>query len=308
MSMTPELLRLPTTLALPGEGVLHVAATLWRPAQAPRCVWVCQPGGNMNRHYFDLQPPDSDTLSYSFAAQMIARGDAVLALDHLGIGDSDRPTDGWLLTPERLAEATASAISQASARLPNLPLLGLGHSMGALMTVLTQHRSRAFSGVAVLGFTTRGLPPFLPPALKNLNGVMPDGDSLRPHAERMFGEPFPMIHRRSKGNKEFYGSAEAETDGIRALKRATDCLLPIPALRSMIPGNVAAEARDLTVPVFIGVGDHDLVGPTEDLPAAFAAAPSVHLEVLPDTGHSHFLFASRLQLFDALNDWAARII
>ncbi|WP_029890529.1 alpha/beta hydrolase [Polycyclovorans algicola] len=308
MNINPELLRLPTTLALPGEGVLHVAASLWCPATTPRAVWVCQPGGNMNRHYFDLQPPDSDTPSYSFAAQMVARGDAVLALDHLGIGDSDRPADGWLLTPERLAEAMASAIAEATALLPNVPLLGLGHSMGALMTVLTQDRSQAFVGVAVLGFATRGLPAFLPPTLKDLDGVIPDGDALRVHAERMFGEPFPTIHRRSKGNKAFYGSAEAETDGIRALKRATDCLLPIPALRSMMPGNVAAEAQRLTVPVFIGVGDRDLVGPANDLPAAFAAAPSVHLEVLADTGHSHFLFPSRVRLFDALADWAAGVV
>lgn len=308
MTSAPERLRLPTTLALAGEGVLHVAASLWCPATTPRVVWVCQPGGNMNRHYFDLRPPDSEDLSYSFAAQIVARGDAVLALDHLGIGDSDRPADGWQLTPEALAEAAVSAINAALPSLPQAPLIGLGHSMGALMTVLTQDRGQPFSGIAVLGFATRGLPNFLPPALQALNGVVPDGEALRPHAQKMFGEPFPVIHRRSRGNKEFYGSAEAEADGIRALKRATDCLLPIPALRSMLPGNVAAEAQRLTVPVFIGVGDRDLVGPSDDLPAAFAAAPSVHLEELPDTGHSHFLFPSRVRLFDALADWAVSVV
>lgn len=306
--MTSELLRVPTALALPGEGVLHIAASLWRPAAAPRCVWVCQPGGNMNRHYFDLRPPDGDNLSYSFAAQMVARGDAVLALDHLGIGDSDRPADGWQLTPERLAAATASVIEQVAPQLPAVPLVGLGHSMGAMMTVLTQDRGQAFAAIAVLGFATRGLPPFLPPALKDLNGVIPDGEALRPHAKRMFGEPFPIIHRRGRGNRELFGSAQAEPDGIAALKRATDCLLPIPALRSMMPGNVAAEAQRLAVPVFIGVGDQDMVGPADDIPQAFAAAPSTHLEVLPDTGHSHFLFASRLQLFDALDDWVVRSV
>lgn len=308
MTTESKHLRLPTTLSLPGEGVLHAGASLWYPATQPRAVWVCQPGGNMNRHYFDLRPPDSEDLSYSFAAQMVARGDAVLALDPLGIGESDRPADGWQLTPEALAEAAVSAVSTALSRLPQAPLIGLGHSMGALMTVLTQDRGQPFSGVAVLGFATRGLPNFLPPALQTLNGVVPDGAALRPHAQKMFGDPFPVIHRRSRGNKEFYGSAEAEVDGIRALKRATDCLLPIPALRSMMPGNVAAEAQRLRVPVFIGVGDRDLVGPTEDLPTAFAAAPSVHLEVLPDTGHSHFLFPSRVRLFDALSDWAAGVV
>jgi pimeloyl-ACP methyl ester carboxylesterase len=301
--MLPETLRLPTRLDLPGEGPLHLAASLWQPPGARR-LWVCQPGGNMNRHYFDLRPPEGGDDSYSFAAQMSARGDAVLALDHLGIGDSDRPADGWQLTPERLAAATGAAIAAVGDRLPRLPMIGLGHSMGAMMTVLVQQRAQPFAAIALLGFSTRGLPAFLPPALHHLNGAIPDGEALRPHAEQMFRQPFPLIHRSGGGNRELFGSAQAEPAGIAALKRATDCLLPIPALRSMLPGNVAAEAARIAVPVFLGIGAQDLVGAPDAVPAAFPRSPAVRLEVLPDTGHSHFLFASRAALFDALADWA----
>jgi pimeloyl-ACP methyl ester carboxylesterase len=301
--VNPERLRLPTGLALPGDGPLHLAASLWRPPRARR-LWVCQPGGNMNRHYFDLRPPAGDDDSYSFAAQMGARGDAVMALDHLGIGDSDRPTDGWQLTPERLAAATATALAAVRERLPGLLMVGLGHSMGAMMTVLVQHRAEPFAAIALLGFSTRGLPAFLPPALQGLDGTIPDGEALRPHAERMFRQPFPVIHRSGSGNRELFGSARAEADGVAALKRATDCLLPIPALRSMLPGNVAAEAARIRVPVFLGIGAQDMVGPPAAVPAAFPNSPAVTLDVLPDTGHSHFLFASRSALFDALAAWA----
>lgn len=297
--MNPERLRLPTGLALPGDGPLHLAASLWRPPRARR-LWVCQPGGNMNRHYFDLRPPAGEDESYSFAAQMGARGDAVLALDHLGIGDSDRPADGWQLTPERLAAATGTAVASLRDRLPTLPMIGLGHSMGAMMTVLVQQLGEPFAAIALLGFSTRGLPAFLPPALQQLNGAIPDGDTLRPHAEQMFRQPFPLIHRSGSGNRELFGSAKAEADGVAALKRATDCLLPIPALRSMLPGNVATEAAMIRVPVFLGIGAQDLVGPPAAVPAAFPNSPAVTLDVLPDTGHSHFLFASRTALFDAL--------
>lgn len=300
-------LRLPTGLDLPGEGALHIAASLWRPPGARR-LWVCKPGGNMNQHYFDLVPPDNkDDLSFSFAAQMTARGDAVLALDHLGIGASDRPADGWQLTPERLTAATATGIHEARQTLSDLPAIGLGHSMGAMMTVLVQQRAQPFVAVALLGFSTRGLPTFLPPELQALDGVIPDGEALRPHAQRMFGQPFPVIHRSGGGNRELFGSATAEPAGIAALKRATDCLLPIPALRSMLPGNVAAEAAQIREPVFLGIGAQDLVGAPDAVPAAFLSSPSVRLEVLPETGHSHFLFASRQWLFDALADWADRL-
>lgn len=316
--MRPERLRLATGLDLPGEGPLDLAASLWRPHGARR-LWVCLPGGNMNRHYFDLQPPraqeeaaspspdDAEDWSYSFAAQMTARGDAVLALDHLGIGESDRPMDGWQLTAERLAQATAQALALARERhadLAALPAIGLGHSMGAMMTVLVQHLARPYAAIALLGFSTRGLATFLPPALQGLTGPLPDGEALRPHAERMFREPFPVIHRSRRGNRELFGSASAEAAGIAALKRATDCLLPLPALRSMLPGNVAREAATLREPVFLGIGDRDMVGPPEAVPAAFPASRQVTLTILPDTGHSHFLFPSRSTLFRALGDWA----
>lgn len=303
-----ETLRLPTGLTLPGEGPLHVAASLWLPANARR-LWVCQPGGNMNRHYFDLVPPeDQENDSYSFAAQMRARGDAVLALDHLGVGDSDRPQDGWLLTPERLTTAMAAALAAVRARLPGLPMIGLGHSMGAMMTALVQHHAQPFVAVALLGFSTRGLPDYLQPALRDLGGVILDGEALRPHAQKMFGQPYPVIHRSGGNNTELFGSRKAEPAGVAALKRATAHLLPIPALRSMLPGNVAAECAAIQVPVFLGIGERDMVGPPEAVPAAFPNSPAVRLEVLPETGHSHFLFASREQLFERLGHWAASTI
>jgi pimeloyl-ACP methyl ester carboxylesterase len=302
-----ERLTLPSGLPGPEGVALTIAASLWRPKRTPRRLWVCQPGGNMNRHYFDLRPPGSDDLSYSFAAQMTARGDAVLALDHLGVGDSERPFDGWQLTPERLAAATISALRAAKPQLPDVPMIGLGHSMGAMMTVLVQAAAQPFAAIALLGFSTRGLPAFLPPALKGISAPLPDGEALRPHAEAMFGQPFPVIHQRRSGNRELFGSAAAEAPGIASLKRATDCLLPIPALRSMLPGNVAVEAAQINVPLFLGVGDQDMTGPPDAIAHAFGHAPSVTLKVLPDTGHSHFLFASRAQLFDAMADWAQNL-
>lgn len=292
------------TLRLPAGAALHLAASLWLPAAAPRRLWVCLPGGGMNRRYFDLRPPQGDDDRFSFAAQMRARGDAVLALDHLGIGDSDRPADGWTLTPEFLAHATAHALHAARATLPAVPWIGLGHSMGALLTVLTQAAAQPFAALALLGFSTRGLPDFLPPSLRSADGRLPDPQAQLQAAQAMFRVPYPRIDGGGEKRGEVYGGRHAEPAGVAALAEARDHLLALPALRAMLPGNVAAECAALTVPVFVGVGARDMTGPPEHIPAAFARSAAVELCVLPDTGHSHFLFPSRHALFDRLAAWA----
>jgi pimeloyl-ACP methyl ester carboxylesterase len=92
-----------------------------------------------------------------------------------------------------------------------------------------------------------------------------------------------------------------------ALKQVTDALLPMCAFLSMIPGNVLPEARQIASPVFLGVGEFDMVGPTHEVPASFTASRDVTLHVIPDTGHSHFLFPSRIELFDRLAAWARTV-
>ncbi|SFF50962.1 Lysophospholipase, alpha-beta hydrolase superfamily [Fontimonas thermophila] len=298
---------------------LHVAVSVWLPDEprAARTLLVCLPGGNMNRRYFDLRADDGDD-SFSFAAQMTARGHVVAALDHLGLGDSSRPEDGWQLTPERLVAANAAVTAQLQARLregrlaagvpalPHLRSVGVGHSMGAMLTVLQQHAARSHVAVVLLGFSTRGLPEYLPPDLRTLA----DPRAVRPHlveyARQMFGQPYPTIHRGGRsGNAELFGSRKADPRAVAALKAATDCVLPVPALMSMLPGNVAPEAAALDVPVFLGIGERDMVGPPHAVPAAFTGSGDVTLYLLPEAGHSHFLFPARTALFDRLSVWLA---
>lgn len=315
-------LKLDTGVELPGEPSLQIGASVWWPAQAAQAktLLLCLPGGNMNRRYFDLRPPppDDGDDSFSFAAQMTARGFIVAALDHLGLGDSSKPQDGWQLTTEVLVRANVAATTELLARLregrlsPELPALpglrsiGLGHSMGAMLTILQQHAARQHAGVALLGFSTRGLPEYAPPAVKDAADPTAVRPLLPQIARKMFGQPYPVIHGREgdRGNNaELFGSRKAEPRGIAALKAATDCLLPIPAAMSMVPGNVAPEAAALTVPVFLGIGERDMVGPTHQVPAAFTGSHDVSLCILPEAGHSHFLFPARARLFDRLQVW-----
>jgi pimeloyl-ACP methyl ester carboxylesterase len=96
----------------------------------------------------------------------------------------------------------------------------------------------------------------------------------------------------------------AEPAGVAALKAAVTHLLPVPAAHAMLPGNVAHEAAMLDVPILVVAGEFDIVGPVEEVPAAFTASPSAELHVMPGSGHSHFLFPARLALFEHLGRWA----
>ncbi len=303
-------------ITLPGEGVLRVAVEIRMPSPATMrpIALVCLPGGGMNRHYFDLSAKDgqSDAMSFSFARQMAARGFIVVMLDYLGIGGSDRPADGYALTAQLLAQANAHALDQVlpdlRAQVPDLTTLGVGHSMGAMMTVLQQAAYRQHAGVALLGFSTRGLPEYLIPAAREL--ALTDPAAVRACtvelARKTFFEPYPVI-KPSAQSSTFYAGDKADPRASSIIKPATDHMLPVPAFMSMLPGNVAPEAAQIDVPVFLGLGELDIAGPPSEIPPAFPASPDVSLHIWPATGHSHFLFPARTELFEQLAQWAGKV-
>lgn len=316
MTLLHASFRVPAGVTLPGEGALEIAVEVFAPAQPRPIALVCLPGGAMTRRYYDLQPPDSSDDSFSFARQMAARGFICVLIDHLGIGASSRPADSYALTADVVARANTAAtrsvldkIINGSAikdlgAIPEVVSVGIGHSMGAMLTVLQQAQARQHRGIAVLGFSTRGLPEYLTPEAREL---AQDPAAARREAPRlaraMFRDDYPKIGRSSDGS-QLYAGLHAEPAGIQAIKPAREVLLPVPAYQSMLPGNVAAEAARIDVPVFVGLGELDMAGPPLEAPKAFTASPAVELLLLPQTGHSHFIFAARTQLFDALARWA----
>lgn len=312
-----RLIRYDVGFDVPGDAASRVAVAIHWPAAGPvsPLVWFCLPGGAMNRRFYDL---DGGGDTFSFARQMAARGFVSVLVDPPGIGDSDRPEDGYALTPGRLAtvlarvhervcdDLRAGRVSDALPALQDLRTVGVGHSMGALLTVLQQAEGRPHAGLALLGFGLEGLPAYLPSRARELAA---DTDAVRaqlvPLAQQMFQVPYPDVG--SGGGGDFYGGANADREAVEALKKARDYLLPVPALMSILPGNVAPEAAVVDVPVYLALGERDLVEPPADADADFAASPAVEQQVLADAGHSFFLFAARTQLFDGLAGWARGI-
>lgn len=313
-------LRVDSGVTLPGENTLEIAVEVIAPERPLPIALVCLPGGAMTRRYFDLMPPaQAGGDSFSFARQMARRGFICVLIDHLGVGESSRPADGYALDAELLARANARATDAAMdkirngsaikelAAIPDVRSVGVGHSMGAMLTIIQQAGFGQHAGIAVLGFSTRGLPEYLSPEARDLakDPVAARREVAR-LARAMFREPYPNIGRSSDGS-QLYAGLHAEAAGIQAIKAARERLLPVPAYLSMLPGNVAPEAARIDVPVFVGLGELDMAGPPLDAPKAFTGSPRVEFHLLPQAGHSHFLFASRAGLFDALAQWAQSI-
>jgi alpha-beta hydrolase superfamily lysophospholipase len=316
-------LKLDSGLELPGESTLRIALDVHYPDAAALgpspLAWFCLPGGGMKRGYFDLSAENDD--SFSFARAMVARGFIVVTIDHPGIGDSDRPADGYALTVDlvarsalRVTEGVRDGLRQGNLvpglpALPDLRSVGIGHSMGAMITTVQQSLARQHAAIALLGFSTRGLPEYVPADVRELLAQDPAALHARmaEFARKSFVVPYPVI-KPSRESAGIYAGANAETAGILAVKKVGDALLPVAAWHSMLPGNVAAEAARIDVPVFLGLGELDMAGPPHQVPAAFPASRDVTLSIFPGTGHSHFLFPTRMEVFRRLDAWARSVI
>jgi pimeloyl-ACP methyl ester carboxylesterase len=312
---------------IPGEERLTVAADVFIPQHlaGPPTVLCCLPGGALTRGYYHLQASGGSQTNggqddFSFAACMTSQGFIVVTIDPIGIGGSSRPRDGFELTPDVLVAANVRAVESIrqdlvsgslTDRLPPLPGLrtvGVGHSMGAMLTAMQQASDHQHVAVMLLGFGTKGLPGEL-----SAEGAAFAGDPVgaRENVVRLArargGDPYPEIPPSRQARAIFAGE-NAEHRGVEALQSARAPLLVTAGLFSMIPGSSAAECARIDVPVLLAVGDRDIAGPPHQIPASFPASPDVTLLVLPATGHCHILFPSRPRLFRRAADWAHSVV
>jgi pimeloyl-ACP methyl ester carboxylesterase len=289
-------------------GVRTLAVDIHEPESvgARPTVCVCIPGGGMSRGYFDLQPPP-ELGNYSMARHLVDRGFVVVTVDPPAVGESDVPDDGYTLTPELVADVNAHAIEQVLARWPGAFRVGVGHSAGALLTVVQQARRQTYGALGLLGFGSGGHDRF---ALSTEElGVGDDPDELRAAivdlTRQRFGRPLP---RGSTATSDFLlggmSVPEAALDALGAVKSA---LLAVVGLTSMIPGSVAREMAAIDVPVFLGLGEHDIAGDPHGIPAYFRGCHDLTLFVLAATGHNHNVAPAREVLWDRLARWAGEL-
>jgi pimeloyl-ACP methyl ester carboxylesterase len=296
------------TRAAPALGeAAYIAANILIPpgGQTPLALLACIPGGGMNRRYFDLPTPP-DCAEASFARAMAARGYAVAWLDPLGIGESTIPRDPYLLDPDLMAATNGQAAASLLEGLrkgtllkncpawPQLRSIGVGHSYGALLTIIQQSERPMHIALAVFGFHTNGLPDYVSP-----EDAMLDPAVVRANIVAM---------TRARQPEPYYALRPSASKQPVSADVAMQPLLVTMTLMSRLPNMIAKDAASIDVPLFLAFGDKDLHKDVHSAPASYTACNDITFLVLPDTRHNHFVYPSRSFLFERFARWASGVL
>jgi pimeloyl-ACP methyl ester carboxylesterase len=287
-----------------------VSTTLvWTPdeEQAPAGLIVTVPGGTYDRSYWDLQVPGHST--YSFAEYAIARRWIVLLMDNLGTGASSRPDDGTSLTVEMMADAVAQTATMLLAwlregsvdgvpALPDLPMIGAGHSLGGQILATAQAKHGPFGRVALLGSSFLGNAELGVEASREAAAA-----SLRAMSEDTWESGFLDVSRTLL-RQQFHAPdvpaavLRAEEPGHTVLPREAGVAAIAPALLGPVTANVR-------VPVFLAYADRDMSPDPRGEAANFTGSKDVTLFLLPGSAHCHNAATTRLVFWNRLLAWAA---
>jgi pimeloyl-ACP methyl ester carboxylesterase len=271
-------------------------------------VVVAVPGGNYTRWYWNA---DQDVLpGYSCAEYLAARGHVVVAIDNFGTGRSTRP-EGIAPTAETLAAVINRVAREVRARtqdgtlapdlaaVPSPRLVGIGHSMGGMLTQIVQATYGTYDRIGVLGYTA-----LTPP---DLAGV--------PIADRVVERIADRRQRWASGDEVDYLNCDLADvrdfchgtfvdDEIVGIDTAHATVLPVHCSASAATYGYTTElASTITVPVFIGLGEQDLSFAPHKEPEAYSSSRDITLYILQGAAHCHNFAPTRVELWNRLHSW-----
>jgi len=286
---------------------IKVQAEYYRPTgQLSNLVFICFPGGGSSQQYFDLGTFES--FDYSFTSRMVAQGHQVLTIDHLGTGDNPLPVEMGFLKPRESIEYMAWALDELMFGMDcgGRDIIGVGHSMGGLMTTLMSYYQGMYTAIALLGSSAGGLEWGLSEEEKTYIDKPEDfARDIVKLTLAKFKTPFPQGTGGPSGKSITFGG---ETPELTQRLREVSCELYAAAgMMSMTRGSFRKEVEAIDVPIFFAFGDHDIGIPPEDAPKDYINAPSTELVVLENTGHNHFAFKSIETLCEKLDYWASNL-
>jgi pimeloyl-ACP methyl ester carboxylesterase len=302
---------------VPREGEYVLGGWVYAPAaldpDAPPKVLFCLAGGRCTTSYFDLDVRGHD--GYSMARYLAARGVVVVALDHLGLGASSPLDDICVVTPRVAAATHDRAVRDIAGRLrggtlvDGLPafepdaLVGLGHSMGGMIIAVEQAGHGTFDAVVILGHSGDGTWGALTDDERLLMDVPRDArEKAMVELARVRARGLPPETARGAPPGSFFNA-----DVPRAVKGAFGAqrteLLYSCALSTMVPGHTDAEKAAVSVPVFLGFGDHDLTDDYDGNAARYESSPDLTLFVLHDSAHCHNQATTRRELWEHVARW-----
>lgn len=311
------------------DGQLTVVATVHLPppeaAADGLTVLFALPGGGYSRGYYDMH--FSGHSGYSQAEHHVARGLAVVAIDHLGVGDSTPAVSGEVRI-EDIAAANAAAVEKiaqlletgsAVAGYPPVRIarrVGVGQSMGGAITVVMAARHRPYDAIAVLGFSAVHTVLPLP------DQSVTDEVAARVGTERRDADPrtqsvVAVAERIPDFLYPFFWSdvpediVAADTRGGYPLRTEAppfgSVAIPSSVVTLLSPGCIADDAAAVESPVFVGAGERDTLPVPHREAAAYEKSTDVTVFVVPQMAHMHNFASTRRTLWDRLAAWAAAL-
>ncbi len=260
----------------------------------------------MSHDLFNLGQYES--IDYSFASRMTALGHTVITMDNPGTGANPLPKDHPFLTPRQSSDYVGKACTEFMRQVDSSAskTIGLGHSMGGMMTVLTQARHRPFAGIALLGSSAGGLDWGLDDHEKfYIDKPGAAEKDLEELVIRKFGTEFVKVTGGPSGKSiTFGGATEKLTERLRELS------IPLYAaggMMSMIRGSFLGEVEMIDVPIFFAFGDHDIGVPPQEAPRPFTGVSDIELHVLENCGHNSLAFPVITKMCAEMDRWARKI-
>src|SRR3954451_14593985 len=306
--------------ALPFRGEKNtVVASLHLPEDTPRALLICWPGGSYSRSYWEMQIENH--ANYSFAGHMTARGFAVIAADHLGVGGSSRPSDVDAVTLETMAAASAAFTSAVRSRMsagtlaagvgptPAVPVIGVGHSLGGCICVFAQALHHCYDAIASLGFTHGSIDVLeggTTGSVSDPAGARAAGEA---QAKAFFGDDWDAgyaLAPRAPSHGWLY-APDVPADVIAADDQT---VVPWPRqtyvepLTAGFPAPYAAKAQS---PAFLGFGDRDIPQHPRDDASFYTGSNDITICVVEGAAHCHNFAGNRAHLWDRLGTWATAI-
>ncbi|WP_083896133.1 alpha/beta hydrolase [Nocardia jiangxiensis] len=287
------------TDAISGIGEsLSIAARVYLPAQAPRSVLVCWPGGSYDNRYWDF-PADLD---YSFADYMTRRGHVVVAADHLGVGRSAKPAavDSVHLGSMAAAQEIFVRSIRQQHWAQRIPVVGVGHSLGGCSVVMTQAESGCYDRIANLGFT-HGTKD----SVATATSIDDERRAAVEQAKAFFADwdAGYALAPREPNHSWLYRPSTPED--VVALDDKTVTPWPRQAyVDAFIPGYTATFAKRVTSPLLVAFGDHDIPeNPYADV-EFYQSSNEIEFLLVEDTAHCHNFSVNRHWLWDRIGRFA----
>jgi pimeloyl-ACP methyl ester carboxylesterase len=309
-------------------GKLEIAGWLFVPCslanEKPHALLFCLPGGSYTKAYYHLLVEGYPAEAYSFAHFMAERGFLVLAIDHLGVGESTRPDNDLAITMEVIAAANALVVEKVRHQLaegslaanvpplPSLPVLGIGHSMGAQALIEQQSRVCDLDGLGLLGWSNQGI---------NLGGTVEnvaDVAAIEEHEVSSTEGVLKQVIQNEQMNemlaalrvsiRPFFYAADVPIEVIQADEKLA---VPIPmgvALAPNDPQTLQLKTASIRVPIFLGNGTLDVAANFRAEPATYPHSSDITLFELAGSGHCHNFAPTRALLWDRLAWWINTLV